>query len=67
MRLWRPNPESQSGANTGAGQGQVDSALAILLWQQIIHKKNWQAWKDDLGNYMMSEECLRTSELVAAL
>ena len=27
----------------------------------------WQAWQDDLRNYMMSEECLRTHELVAAL
>jgi hypothetical protein len=27
----------------------------------------WQALEDDLRNYMMSEECLRTAELVAAV
>jgi hypothetical protein len=27
----------------------------------------WQALEDDLRNYMMSEECLHTHEMVAAL
>jgi hypothetical protein len=40
---------------------------SIVLQDAVVIGVDEQAWQDDLRNYLKSEECLRTAELVACL